>query len=112
MRPFVSAWLFVICAAAVAPAATLKEARTRWLKGNYQEAEAAYIDLLDHPKQFGPASIGLSRAYESQGKYDKALTTIEAAVKKLPSDADVLARHAEMLHFRGKWDDADKAVKA
>lgn len=112
MRPLISACLLAVCAAALAPAATLSEARTRWLKGNYEEAEAGYQALLKDPKAFGPASIGLTRALESQGKYDKALTVIEDAVKKLPKDADVLARQAEMLHFRGRWDDADKAVAA
>lgn len=112
MRPFLCAGFLALSAATLAHAATLAEARTRWLKGNYDEAVSAYEALLKEPKHLAAAAVGLSRALESQGHYDKALASLEAALKKLPDDADLLARHAEMLHFRGRWADAERAVAA
>jgi tetratricopeptide (TPR) repeat protein len=101
----------LLCVSVVS-AATLKEARTRWLKGNYEEAQEEYEDLLKDAKTRGPAAIGLSRTLESQGLYDQALATIAKAVAELPKDADVQARHAEILHFRGRLDEAEKAANA
>ncbi|MGL4550630.1 MAG: tetratricopeptide repeat protein [Gemmataceae bacterium] len=109
MRALLGFWLAVAC---VAHAATLKEARTRWLKGNYEEAQEQYEELAKDAKLRGPASVGLSRALESQGSYDKALEVIDQAAKDLPKDADVHARRAELLHARGRLDDAEKAADA
>ena len=112
MRSLFSACLFLLCAVTVLPAASLKEARLRWLKGNYEEAQADYEELVKVAKFRSPASIGLSKALQSQGEYDKALAVVEMALKALPADADLLARQAELLHLRGRWDEADKAVAA
>jgi len=103
------AWL--LCASMVS-AATLKEARTRWLKGNYEEAQEQFEELLKDPKSRVPAAIGLSRALESQGQYDKALEVIRKTVTDLPKEADLHARQAELLHFRGRLDEAEKAADA
>lgn len=103
---------FVLLVAFSAHAATLKEARTRWLKGNYEEAQELYEDLLKDAKLKGPAAVGLSRALQSQGLYDKAQEAVDKALKDLPKDADLLARKAELHHFRGQWDDAEKAADA
>src|ERR1700685_3157796 len=76
---------------------TLKEARSEWLQGNYAEAREMYETLA---KDGTPAAtLGLSRALESQGEYDKALNAVDALLKKLPKDADLLARQAELLHL-------------
>jgi tetratricopeptide (TPR) repeat protein len=96
----------------VASAATLKEARTRWLKGNYEEAQEQFEDLLKDAKSRVPATLGLSRTLESQGLYDKALEVVAKAVADLPKEADLHARHAEILHFRGRLDEAEKAANA
>ena len=111
MRPTIFACLLVLWAVP-APAASLNEARTRLLKGNYEEAQGDYEDLLKAGKDVGPASIGLSRALASQGEYDKAMAAVDAALVKLPKDEDLLARRAELLHFRGRYDDALKAADA
>ncbi len=90
---------------------TLKEARSEWLQGNYAEAREMYAELLK--KDTSPAAtLGLSRALESQGEYDKALKAVETLLKKLPKNADLLARQAELLHLRGRWDEAEKAAQA
>jgi tetratricopeptide (TPR) repeat protein len=106
------ACLSILVPATVLHAASLDEARLRWLKGNYEEAQEQYEALLKDRKLQAPASIGLSRALQSQGQYDKALAVVDKALKDLPKDADLHARRAELLHLRGRWDEADGAVKA
>jgi tetratricopeptide (TPR) repeat protein len=87
-----------------------KEARQRWLHGNYEEARVLYEELAKQPAQRVAAAIGKSRALESMGEYDKALAAIDAALKDDAKSAPLHARRAELLHFRGRWEDADKAV--
>jgi tetratricopeptide (TPR) repeat protein len=112
MRPLFCASLFALSIVSSLPAASLEEARLRWLKGNYEEAQSAYEELLKDAKLRSPASIGLSKTLQSQGEYDKALAAVETALKDLPKDADLLARQAELLHLRGRWDEAGKAVES
>jgi tetratricopeptide (TPR) repeat protein len=105
--------LLILAAAPGAPAAPpspLQEARERWLRGNYDEAQAAYEKLAADPKLKGPAAVGLSRALESKGEYDQALAAVEGALAGLPKDAGLLARRAELLYLRGRWDEAVKAA--
>jgi tetratricopeptide (TPR) repeat protein len=105
--------LLLLCAApALAAGPSLKEARERWLRGNYDEARAAYEELLKGAKDRPAAAVGLSRALQSQGEYDKALSVLDAALKDAPKDAVLLARRAELLYTRGRWDDAEKAADA
>jgi tetratricopeptide (TPR) repeat protein len=100
----------------VAPAAAqgpaLKEARKRWLRGDYAEARAKFQKLLKQPKARAAAAVGLSRAWESEGEYAKALSAVDNALKDLPDHPDLLARRAEVLYLRGRWDAADKAAAA
>src|SRR5205807_4845498 len=42
---------------------------------------------------------------------DKALSTIESALKD-SKDADLLARRAEVLYQRGRWEEAEKSARA
>src|SRR5262249_49221952 len=58
------------------------------------------------------AVIGVSLCLQSQGEYDKALAAVEAAVKDLPRDAALLARKADLLYLRGRWDEAEQAADA
>jgi tetratricopeptide (TPR) repeat protein len=90
----------------------LKEARTRLLRGNYAEAREAYTALAKDEKHRIPASIGLSKALQSEGDYDQALSVVEAALKETPKSADLLARKAELLYLRGRWAEAEKAASA
>jgi cellulose synthase operon protein C len=93
-----------------APAQSLAGARTAFQRGNYGEAEEDYAALLKDANLLVPASVGLSRALESQGK--DALPPIESALKKLPKDAELLARKAEVLYDRGDWEPALTSAKA
>src|SRR5262249_3404853 len=110
MRSLVGACLFALALVSALPGASLKEARLRWLKGNYEEAQPAYEELVQDANLLAPASVGLSRALQSQGEYAKATSVVDAALKTRPKDPDLLARSAELLHLKGKWDEAMKAA--
>jgi tetratricopeptide (TPR) repeat protein len=90
---------------------TLQEARQRLLRGDYGQAQQLYEKLAKQGKNRGAATLGWSRALQSEGEYDKALAVLEAALKDLPTDPDLLAGRAEVLHLRGRWDEAVKAAE-
>src|SRR5262245_61180816 len=104
--------LLVAPALLLADGPTLKEARQRWLRGNYDEDRELYQELAKDPKQAAAATLGISRPWESVGEYGKAYDVVTAALSDTPKDADLLARQAELLFLRGRWDDADQVVKA
>jgi tetratricopeptide (TPR) repeat protein len=106
--------VFVLWAASAASAEgpTLKDARQRWLKGNYEEARSQYEALAKEPKQKAAAILGVSRVHQSLGDYDKALNTVDAALADDLKNADLLARRAEVLYLTGRWDKAEKAANA
>jgi cellulose synthase operon protein C len=112
MKKHLLACLFVPCFTLLATSAepSLKEARERWLHGNYDEAREQFETLAKDAKLRPAATIGLSRALESLGEYDKALEVVEAILKDNAKDANLLARQAEVLYLRGRWDDAEKAA--
>jgi tetratricopeptide (TPR) repeat protein len=112
MRHFLAALAVVgISIPVLAQGPTLKEARQRLLKGNYEEARAHFETLAKDEKQQVPAAIGLSQGWESEGEYDKALAAIEGARTKNAKSADLLARQAELLYLRGRWKDAEDAAE-
>src|SRR5207248_1343094 len=89
---------------------SLKSARERFLRGNTDEAIGQYEELAKDAKQKAAAAVGLSRCYEAQGEYDKALAVVDDALKDSAKDVGLLARRAEVLYLRGRWDDAEKAA--
>ena len=93
-----------------ADAPAFAEARRRLLRGNYAEARELYTALAKEANQRARASVGLSRAWQSEGEYDKAMEVLDAALKASPASADVLAARAELLYFRGRWDEAQKSA--
>src|SRR6266481_2695004 len=88
-----------------ADAPGLKEARERWLRGNYAEAKSLYEKLAKEPAARVPATIGLSKSLQSQGEYNKALEVVDEALKAGPQ-VDFLARRAEIMYLRGNLDRA------
>jgi tetratricopeptide (TPR) repeat protein len=112
MRYLLFAFLCLLTAPllGLADGPTLKEARQRWLRGNYEEARSLYEELAKDAKHKTPATIGISKALQSKGEYDKALDLIESALKDNAADVDLLARQAELLYLRGRWEDAEKSV--
>ncbi len=114
MKRLISVCLLVLClpALAAAQSSSLKSARQRLLRGNVEEAASAYEALLSDPKLRVAAAVGLSRAYEAQGDYDRALTAVETALKADAGHADLLARRADLLFERGRWAEAGQAADA
>src|SRR5262249_53520291 len=111
------ACLFLVGTAAFASAGQLtpkelKEARQRWLKGNYEEAHSLYENLAKDAKLKATPAVGVSRCYQSQGEYEKALAAVDGALKDDAKSAELHARRAELLHFLGRWDEAEKAADA
>ncbi len=101
----------LMCASGVrAGGATLREARTRLLRGNYAEARELYTELLVAGKDKMPATLGLSRVMQAEGEYDQALAVVDVAIKDAPKTADLLARRAELLYLRGRWGEAEKTA--
>src|SRR5262249_53520425 len=98
-------------AALSADEAALRSARERWLRGNYAEAREQYEILNKDPKLHTQATLGLSQTYQSQCDYDQALAALDAALKDAADNADLLARRAELLYLRGRWDDALAAAE-
>jgi tetratricopeptide (TPR) repeat protein len=113
MRATLSTCLLFLCTAGLtAKEPTLQEARLRWLKGNYAEALDLYKELAEKEKTRVDAALGISRCLQSEGEYDKALDTIDALLKDQPPAPRLLARRAELLYLRGRWDDAEKAAES
>src|SRR5262249_55714076 len=111
MKVTSSVCFVLLCAAGlVAREPTLKEARARWLGGNYAEALDKYRALLKDAKTSVDGAIGVSCCLQSEGEYDKALEAVEEALKDRPRDARLLARQAEVLYLRGRWEAAAKAA--
>src|SRR5947209_11137128 len=112
MKSCLSLCLLLGAVAPLTAAPTLAEARQRLLGGNYEEARGLYEELAKDAKTKGPATLGMSKAYQALGEYDLALVTVEDALKTAPKDDALLARRAELLYLRGRWDDAEKAADA
>jgi tetratricopeptide (TPR) repeat protein len=98
--------------AADAAGPTLKEARQRWLRGNYEEARGKYQVLLKDAKTAVAAALGVSQTWQSEGEYEKARAAIDTALRSSPKNADLLARQAELFYLRGQWDEAEKSAAA
>lgn len=90
---------------------TLREARQRWLHGNYEEARSIYEALAKDPQQKTLAIFGLCRTLQSQGEYDKALQVFDTALEQTPTSADLHAGRAELLYLRGRETDALRAAE-
>jgi tetratricopeptide (TPR) repeat protein len=113
-RNHISGALLLLLTASFAGAEgpTLKDARLRWLKGNYEEARTQYDALAKEPMTKLAAVIGLSRVHQSLGEYDKALAILDAALAANAKNADLNARRAEVLYLLGRWEDAEKVANA
>ncbi|MBI1832146.1 MAG: tetratricopeptide repeat protein, partial [Planctomycetes bacterium] len=90
----------------------LKQARQEWLEGNYAEARALFEGLAKDDANRLPATLGLSRAWESQGEYDKAQNVVEALFKDQPKTPALLARLGELHFLRGRFEEAEKNAQA
>lgn len=89
------------------PDASLAEARERFLRGNYAEAQALYEKALPAPT----ATLGLCRVLQAQGEYAQALAKLDAACKAEPKHAELQAARALALADMGRDNDAAAALK-
>jgi cellulose synthase operon protein C len=112
MKHIAGLFVCITWATTVHAGGSLEQARKEWLEGNYAEARDMYQMLAKNAKTRQPATLGLSKALESQGEYDKAQKAIEALLIDMPKDADLLARLAELHHTRGRYDEAEKTAQA
>ena len=116
MRRLLAGFALLLAVSAVRaddkPKGPLAEARQRWLKGNLAEARDLFAEKAKDEKLAAPAAIGIARAWLSEGEYDKARATLEAALKKHESNADLLGWRAEISYQTGKWDEALRDVEA
>lgn len=90
-------------------AAELEDAAEHLNKGRYEEATAAYEEILVADAGSIPAVIGLSRSLEAQGLYPDAIARLSAADQK---DADVLGRQAELQFAIGRLEEAAASCQA
>jgi tetratricopeptide (TPR) repeat protein len=91
----------------------LAEARQRLLKGNYEEARAAFEELAKKDGKLRPVcAIGISQTYRQVGDADKALSVLTDALKATHEHPDLLAARADLLYDLGRWDEAAKDADA
>ncbi|HEY8504990.1 MAG TPA: tetratricopeptide repeat protein [Gemmataceae bacterium] len=101
-------------AAAEDPENPLAEARTRWLRGNYEEARSLYEKHLADKRLRPAAAAGIARTWQAVGEHDKALTVLDGLLQQdeTKDHPDLLALRAELRYQRGRWDDALKSADA
>jgi cellulose synthase operon protein C len=88
-----------------------QDAQERLMHGNYAESRALFEILARQPKHKLAAAIAISNAWQYEGEYDKASAVVEAALKDVPASAGLLARKADLLYLRGRWDEAQQTAK-
>ena len=91
----------------------LAEARERRLKGNLDEARAAYAKAAAADPALKPAAaVGVAKTHLAVGEYPQALAVFAEALKASPKDADLNAEHADLLYALGRWDEAVASANA
>lgn len=108
MRPILCTIVVAAICSSLSAADPLASARQRWLRGNIAEAREQYEKLAKDPKRAAAAAIGMSRTWEAEGEYQKALDAIPADA----TDPALLARRAELMYTIGRLDEALKSADA
>ena len=72
----------------------------------------AYDELAKSEKPEPAAFTGQAMCHRAIGENAKALDAIEAGLKALPENPDLLALRADLFYSLGKWDDATKDAEA
>jgi tetratricopeptide (TPR) repeat protein len=105
MNPFL--FLFFLTGAPASPA-ELTRGQERLLHGNYSEARELFQPLVEKE----PAAVlGLSRAWRSQGDYDKAEQVLQQGRKRWPTDSRLLAELADLNYLLGRWEQAQQLAE-
>src|SRR5260370_6060172 len=96
-QPALIALMFLApCAIARCADARLEEARVHLQKGRVDEALELYDELSRGKADASQVALGQSRCFEARGSWKEATASIEAAIKKSPRDARLLARLSEI----------------
>ncbi|MCA9074208.1 MAG: tetratricopeptide repeat protein [Planctomycetaceae bacterium] len=94
----------------------LATAHQHWQTGQYDAAGNAYRNALAgdelSPEERTNATIGLSRALESQGLWDLATDTVRKRIEQTPDVAALHGRLAELMFRQGDFDAATKSIDA
>ncbi|MBN9122692.1 MAG: tetratricopeptide repeat protein [Planctomycetes bacterium] len=86
--------------------------KQRLQRGNYAEALAGYDELAKGDKPPPGVFVGLAACYRALGDTSKALDALDAGLKALPDNPDLLAARADLSYALGKWDEASKDAEA
>lgn len=91
----------------------LAEARTRLLKGNYDEARSGFEQFLKDGTHGPAAAVGIARCWRATGEYDKAHKALDQALTQHAGHPVLLAERGDLFFSLGKWDEArDDATAA
>jgi tetratricopeptide (TPR) repeat protein len=102
--------LLAPCAIARSADDRLEEARVHLQKGRVDEALEIYDELARGKADASQVALGQSRCFEARGSWKEATAIIDAAIKKKPRDARLLARLGELYLAQGRFDEAGRAV--
>lgn len=86
--------------------------KQRLQRGNYAEALAGYEELAKGEMPPLAAFVGQAACHRALGENVKALDILDAGLKSLPENPDLLAQRADLFYSLGKWDDATKDAEA
>ena len=89
----------------------LHDARLRWLKGNYDEGLCLYEDLAKDAK-LGPTRPSDEPRPGKRGRVRQGAGRRRSSPQGPSEGAGLLARQAELLYLRGRWDESEKAADA
>jgi tetratricopeptide (TPR) repeat protein len=82
-----------------------EEARSLEREGRFADAALRYRAVRSADPAFGPASIGLARVLEAQGRTEEAI----GVLRERPFDADALEQLGELSYAADRFDDAAEA---
>ncbi|MDO8625859.1 MAG: tetratricopeptide repeat protein [Candidatus Magasanikbacteria bacterium] len=81
------------------------------LASEWSNATKLFQEAINLKKDYAPAYVGLSVAYEQANNLDKAITTYQTVYALLPNDVDILYNFGRLLYNRAKNGDRDNAEK-
>lgn len=86
------------------------DAETAQMRGNYEEAEKLYRQMLQPDPGNVEATVGLVRALLSEQKVSDAQATIDSALQKAPQSVPLLTALGEVQYRKGAILDAEKTA--
>jgi tetratricopeptide (TPR) repeat protein len=81
-----------------------------WANGLFLEAEDTFRDALALDPDYGRARHGLSRSLAARNRLDEALVQAQAALKTMPTDAEIHHTIGTVLERLRRFDEAGEAL--